>query len=263
MRRIALFSDIHGNLPALDAVLADIEAAGIDERVCLGDLVGYGPDPAGVIERVRSVGVPVVRGNYDEGIGARRGDCGCYYATEQARSDGAASYDFTVARVDDADAAWLAALPLDMRAEEAGARILLTHGSPRKINEYLLPDRTDAQLFRLAHDASADVVCVGHIHIPYHRAVRSAGGDVVHYVSSGSVGKPKDGDPRACWVELLLGRETEVRRAAPGDEAIDCAGASPVWVGAVVHRVSYAVDEVADTMRAVGLPETLVRALLR
>jgi predicted phosphodiesterase len=261
MRRIALFSDIHGNLPALDAVLADVDAAGVVERVCLGDLVGYGPDPAGVIERVRGLGIPVVIGNYDDGVGGRRGQCGCYYATEQAKADGAASYDFTAARVGDVDGAWLVSLPFEYRIVEGTARVLMTHGSPRKINEYLLPDRSDAQLARLAETAAADIVCVGHVHVPYHRAVPS-GDALVHYVSSGSVGKPKDGDARACWVELLLGSQAEVRAAAPDDVAAAAAGASETWVATRTHRVGYPVAEVAEAMRAAGLPETLAAALL-
>ncbi len=194
MRHIALFSDIHGNMPALDAVLADIDAAGIDERYCLGDLVGYGPEPVGVIDRTRESGIPTIMGNYDEGIAQRRGECGCYYATDQARADGVASYEYTESLVDDADASWLLALPRELRLEHGGLRVLLAHGSPRKINEYLLPDRTDEQLARLAEAASADVVCIGHIHVPYHRSLALAGGSLIHYVSDGSVGKPKDGD---------------------------------------------------------------------
>ncbi len=260
MRRIAIFSDIHGNLPALEAVLADIDLAGIAERICLGDLVGYGPDPSGVIAAVRDLGIPVILGNYDDGVGNRRGECGCYYATAQARSDGAASYEFTSARVSDADALWLAGLQREHRVIEGGARVLFAHGSPRKINEYLLPDRTDAQLARLAAAAEADVVCVGHVHVPYHRDV-VVEGTHVHYVSSGSVGKPKDGDVRACWVELVLGTRSEVI-ACCDDAAAGPAGTSDVWVGALVHRVEYAVGEVAEAMREAGLPQTLVAALL-
>ena len=240
MRRIALISDIHGNLTALDTVLADITACGIDELYCLGDLVGYGPDPAGVIDRIRALAIPTIMGNYDSGVGERRGECGCYYASEQARSDGAASYAFTERLVDDERAAWLAALPREIRFEEGGVRVLLAHGSPRKINEYLLPDRTDELLARLAHDADVDVVCVGHVHIPYHRTLPGADG-VIHYVSSGSVGKPKDGDPRACWAELLIGDAGEV--------------------SARFHRIAYDIDEVATEMRYAGLPETLITAL--
>src|SRR5450759_5264139 len=96
MHRLALISDIHGTLPALDAVLSDIEAHDLGTATyCLGDLVGYGPDPSGVIERIRGLGMPTIRGNYDDGVGNRRGQCGCYYATDQAKQDGAASYAFT------------------------------------------------------------------------------------------------------------------------------------------------------------------------
>jgi len=178
MRRFALISDIHGNLPALDAALADIETHGLGSATyCLGDLVGYGPDPAGVIERIRSLDISTIRGNYDDGVGNRRGECGCYYVTDQAKQDGAASYVFTDGAFSDEDHVWLSALPDEIRLEAEGLRVLLAHGSPRKINEYLLPDRTDAQLIRLAVQADADLVCVGHVHVPYHRAMTPRTGD--------------------------------------------------------------------------------------
>ena len=243
MKRIALFSDVHGNLPALDAVLADIAKAGIGGRnvFCLGDLVGYGPDPAGVVARMRGAGIRTIRGNYDDGVGNRRGQCGCYYVTEQAKLDGAASYTFTDAALSDDDHGWLASLPTSIRFEFGDLKVLLVHGSPRKINEYLLPDRTDEFLARLADAADADVVCVGHVHIPYHRIVEGQHGRRIDYVSVPSVGKPKDGDPRAGWTEVLL----------------DFDGS----VVAETHRVDYDVDAVAAAMVAAGLPGTLAEAL--
>lgn len=262
MRRLAVFSDIHGNIGALEAVLADIDASGVTERYCLGDLVGYGAEPAAVIERVRALGIPTIRGNYDDGVGKRRGECGCYYATPEARADGEASYAWTDAALDDADHEWLAALPDELRLDTGGVRVLLAHGSPRKINEYLLPDRTDAQLARLAVAAEADVVCVGHIHIPYHRALLAENGAHIHYVSSGSVGKPKDGDPRACWVEIVIGTPDEVDAQAPDDAAAECA-AGGLWVGVVVHRVAYDIEAAAEAVIAAGLPARLAEALRR
>lgn len=265
MRRFALYSDVHGNSVALDAVLRDIDESDLAERYCLGDLVGYGPDPAGVIERVRTEGRPVLRGNYDQGVGDRSGSCGCYYATDQERSDGAASYAFTARAVGDDDAAWLTRLPSEIRFEEAGVRVVLTHGSPRRINEYLLLERAERQLARLAQDAEADLVCCGHVHIPYHRSFAAEPGDpdgsVVHYVNAGSVGKPKDGDPRACWVELLIGAPDEVGREAPDDAHAARAGAGDTWVGVVVHRVAYDVESVAFAIAAAGLPATLADTL--
>ena len=136
----------------------------------------------------------------------------------------------------------------------------MAHGSPRKINEYLLLDRKDGQLARLADQAGADVVCIGHIHIPYHRTLIAADGRRVHYVSSGSAGKPKDGDPRACWVEIALGTQAEIA-AAMNDIAAGPAGATGTWAGAAVHRASYDIEDVAIAMSAAGLPASLADAL--
>jgi predicted phosphodiesterase len=259
IRRVALLSDVHGNLAALDKVLADIASCGCGETYCLGDLVGYGPDPSGVVERMRERAIPTIRGNYDDGVGKRLGNCGCFYDSEQARTDGTASYVFTDKTLNADDHAWLAALPDNVRLEAAGLRVLLTHGSPRKINEYLMPERPSAQLARLADNAEADVVCVGHVHMPYHRVVTADDGRRVHYVNAGSVGKPKDGDPRACWVELLLVPPDEAD--VPFADEIEAAGADRALVGTIVHRVNYDVDAVAARMVAVGLPQRLAAQL--
>lgn len=272
MRRVALYSDVHGNPAALQAVYADIAREGIAERYCLGDLIGYGPDPVGAIDLVRGSGDRTVRGNYDEGVASRAGGCGCYYGTDQAKSDGERSYDFTDARLDDESADWLLGLESQIELTHGDARILLVHGSPRRINEYLLPDRTEKQLTRLAQEAGADAVCHGHIHIPYHRsfpavadAIRGAQGadlmGTLHFVSSGSVGKPKDGDARAGWVELVIGDEAEVKGASFDDDAAASLGTTDLWFGTLFHRVKYDLEAVAAAMREAGLPETLISAL--
>ena len=265
MRRIALYSDIHSNLSALDAVLADIEAHGIAERYCLGDLVGYGPDPSGVIARVRATGDPVIRGNYDDGVGKRAGNCGCYYPTPEAKADGEASYAFTDAALDEGEHAYLAGRADDVRLEIDGARVLLCHGSPRRINEYLMLDRPDSNLAKLADIGTADVVCVGHIHVPYHRVVTADDGRAVHYVSDGSAGRPKDGDPRACWAELVFGTKAEVNKACGGDRSAGPVGMpgehERVWLGVAFHRVAYDVEGVAAAVVAAGLPARLAETL--
>lgn len=241
MRRIALYSDIHANAPALESVLADIVCTGISERYCLGDLVGYGADPSGVIARVRATGDPTIRGNYDDGVGKRSGSCGCYYLTAEDKAVGAESYTRTDAALDDAEHDYLAQLPDDIRFDVENARVLLCHGSPRRINEYLMPDRPDDNLAKLADIGGADVVCVGHVHIPYHRVLTAPDGRAVHYVSDGSVGKPKDGDPRPCWAELVFGTKAEVNKVCEGDRAAGPVGmpgeAERVWLGVVFHRV--------------------------
>lgn len=261
MRRIALISDIHGNDVALEAVLGDIDRVGIDETYCLGDLVGYGPSPAVVVSRIRAAGIPTVMGNYDEGVGGRLGGCGCFYASEQAKLDGEASYAFTVGALVEADLAWISALPPHIRLEVDGLRILLAHGSPRRVNEYLLPDRPERQLIRLADEANADIVCVGHTHTPYHRALIDEGGRRVHYINSGSVGKPKDGDPRAGWVEVVIGPPTAVQSIIADDGAMGPTATGESWIGMNVHRVGYDVPSVAVRMDSAGLPRSLGEAL--
>lgn len=242
MRRIALYSDIHANVPAYEAVVADIDAAELEERYCLGDLVGYGEQPSAIVQRMREVGHPVVRGNYDDGIGNRLGECGCYYGTAEAAAEGKRSYARTDAALDDAERDFLAALIDDVRFREQGARVMLCHGSPRLIYEYLMPDRPDSNLSKLADEAEADVVCVGHVHIPYHRRLTGSDGRQVHYISDGSVGLPRDGDPRGCWAELVFGTEDEVRQACPEDEAAGPVGTAygdRLWLGALFHRVAF------------------------
>lgn len=86
--RLAVFSDIHGNILALNEVLADLMKQGCDAVYCLGDLVGYGPRPNEVIETIISSGIPTVMGNYDEGVGYERGDCGCAYTTDVEKENG-------------------------------------------------------------------------------------------------------------------------------------------------------------------------------
>jgi predicted phosphodiesterase len=223
--------------------------------------MGYGPDASAVIERVGGRGIPCVRGNYDDGIGNRRGDCGCHYATEQARVEGGRSYAFTDAALDEGEHARLAALPDELRLDVDGLRVLLVHGSPRKVNEYLLPDRSDEQLARLADGAGADVVCCGHVHMPYHRVVRGADSRPVHYVNSGSVGKPKDGDPAAAWVEVLIGSPDEIAAATPHDAAAGPTAVPALELAAVPHRVTYDVDAVAVRLLAAGLPAAFADAL--
>lgn len=242
MRRIALYSDIHANVPALEAVLGEMVCSGVSERYCLGDLVGYGEDPSGVIARVRATGDAVIRGNYDDGVGKRSGSCGCYYPTEQDKALGDESYARTDAALSGAEHEYLASLRDDIRLGADGVRILLCHGSPRRINEYLMPDRPDDNLAKLADIGEADVVCVGHVHIPYHRVVTADDGRAVHFVSDGSVGKPKDGDPRGCWAELVFGTKAEVNAACAEDHSagpVGMPGGERHWLGVVFHRVSF------------------------
>ena len=195
--RVAFFSDVHSNLPALEAVLDHIAAVGVDQRYALGDLVGYAPWPNEVLERLQVEGITSVMGNYDEGTGFDLAECGCAYTNPTETALGDESFAWTKAHTSDANRAWLRSLPRETRFEADGKRYLLVHGSPRRINEYLYEDKPDATFARIAAGAKADVIVCGHTHRPYDKPVGAA-----RFINDGSAGKPKDGNPRACWAFL-------------------------------------------------------------
>jgi len=192
--RYAFFSDIHSNIYALESVLADISTTGVDERYALGDLVGYAPWPNEVLDRLRGEAIPVVMGNYDDGTGFGRDECGCAYTHPVEKALGEAGFAWTKAHTSDANKAWLRTLAPQIRLEVGDVRFLLVHGSPRKMNEYLYEDKPDSTFARIAADAGADVIVFGHTHRPYEKTVAGT-----RFINDGSAGKPKDGDPRACW----------------------------------------------------------------
>ena len=226
--RIAIFSDIHGNLAALDAVLADIHRQQVDAVYCLGDLVGYAPFPNEVTDRIRREQIPTIMGNYDDGVGFDREECGCAYREAGERMRGQQSLEWTKTHVTPENAAFLRSLVPEIRTAADGRRFLLVHGSPRKMNEYLFEDRPLASFQRLAAASNADVIVFGHTHKPYTKLV----GDV-WFVNVGSVGKPKDGDWRACYAIL--------------DVAVEPPAS---FVG-----VPYDVAAIADAIRASELPD--------
>ena len=193
-QRFAVFSDVHGNLPALEAILADIERREVTRTVCLGDLVGYGPAPNEVAQLVRERAIPSLMGNYDQGIGFETGDCGCVYKTDEQRAEGAASLAWTQEVASEEAKAYLRSLEDHFVLQAPGGDILAVHGSPRRINEYLFEDRPASAMARMAHDYPYAAILCGHTHVPYVRRVN----DTV-FVNVGSAGRPKDGDWRVCY----------------------------------------------------------------
>lgn len=249
---IALLSDIHANLPALEATLADIDQHQPDAIYCLGDLVGYNAWPNEVIDVLRARKIPVIKGNYDEGVGMNSDDCGCAYKTEDDKAMGQISIAFTNRAMHEAQRNYLRNLPahlaLDFRFVGGDAlRVLLVHGSPRKINEYLFEDRDDKSLLRMMNDARADVMAFGHTHKPWHRAIPYDDNGVTRYrhaINTGSVGKPKDGDIRACWVMLHIDTQSDRRDAKS--------------ISVTFNRVSYDMEQAAQAMAQCGIPAPYV-----
>ena len=216
--RIALFSDIHSNLPALEAFFKSVNEQKPDAIYCLGDLVGYNIWPNEVINEIRKRGIPTIAGNYDQGMGLMSDDCGCAYKTEPEKDMGKASISFTNSILQPDERSYLRTLPahikLEFQLNHDKLNLLLVHGSPRKINEYLFEDRDEKSLLRIMEDADADIMCFGHTHKPYHRIVPTEISENTHYrhaINIGSVGKPKDGNPDGCYVILNINPDSTIK----------------------------------------------------
>ena len=228
MDRVAVLTDVHANLPALQAALGRIDELGIDRVLCGGDLVGYGPHPNEVCALIEERAIPTIYGNYDYAIGRDLEDCGCAYVTPHDRELGQRSVAWTLEHTGAAAKAFLRELPFDLRLAVGDRAVHLVHGSPRKVNEYLFEDKPARLYERLAAAEEADALVFGHTHRPW---VRDHGG--VRFVNCGSVGKPKDGDPRAAFA-VLEARAGELRVA--------------------IERVPYDAEAVAREVAAAGLP---------
>jgi putative phosphoesterase len=233
---VAVITDIHANLPALEAALERIEELGIERVYCGGDLVGYGPHPNEVCALIEDRSIPTIYGNYDYAIARELEDCGCAYVTQHDRELGQRSVDWTLAHTDRRAKDFMRDLPFELRFEVGEKAVHLVHGSPRKVNEYLFEDKPDSLYERLAAAEEADVLVFGHTHKPW---VREHGG--VLFVNCGSVGKPKDGDPRGAFAILRPeGRE----------------------VGVTIERVLYDAEAVATEVAAAGLPGEFAEKLV-
>lgn len=236
--RYALISDIHANLPALDAVLAHIAERAPDTPIYhLGDLVGYAPWPNEVVAKLRDWGIPGVSGNYDSTVAAGYKHCGCKYEDPRQEALSHVSYAWTLEHTTDATKRWLGRLPfrIDLRplgGHTTGPTIVLLHGNSALNTVYVHEDRPDEFLEKMGAAVGAkrgDVICFGHTHKPWRREV---GG--VHYVNTGSVGRPKDGDSRAGYVLLDV---------TPGEA-----------VAAQFVRIAYDVERTAAAIATAGLP---------
>lgn len=234
--RYALISDIHSNFPALRAVLADIDKRAPDATYHLGDLTGYAPWPDETVALLRERGIQGIAGNYDSTVATDYKHCGCKSENPHQEELSHLSYEWTRSRTSQETKRYLASLPfrIDIRplgGHTAGPTVTLVHGNQALNTVYVTSDRPDAFLEKMASGIGAlagDVVCFGHTHIPWHRVVAG-----IHFVNTGSVGRPKDGDWRAAYVILSVdGSSVEVEFV----------------------RVEYDVDEAAEGIRVSDLP---------
>lgn len=211
--RLAVFGGIYNNYLALDAVLADARAAGVDEVLCLGDVGAFGPHPNRSVEALRDSGIPTVQGNYDHSVGTNADDCQCGYMDPRDNHYARISYGYTLENTNADNRAWLAALPPFIERTIHGSRLHLCHGSPRRFNEFLWESTTPEPFIRrLLADTGTDVIVCAHTGIPWTRWIEPGRG----VVNVGAIGRPdNDGDPAVHYVILSASRDSlrsELRR---------------------------------------------------
>ena len=233
--KFALISDIHANLPALEAVLRDIDGRYPDAIYHLGDLVGYAPWPDETVALIDQRRIFGISGNYDSTVATNYKHCGCKYEDPHQEELSHISYDWTREHCSLQTKLYLGALPfrIDVRplgGHISGPTLVLVHGTPTLNTVYWTEDRSEDFCMNMAKHAGAregDVIAFGHTHLPYHRVVSG-----IHFVNTGSVGRPKDGDWRAGYVLLELGTETNVEFV----------------------RVEYDLQKATEAIRASDLP---------
>ncbi|MCF2442585.1 metallophosphatase family protein [Dyadobacter sp. CY345] len=237
--RIALLSDIHANLPAFEAVLEDLEKQKPDAVYCLGDLVGYNVWPNQVIGLIRSHGIATIAGNHDLKVAK------ILPSQDECSTEKSSEYAYKL--VGNKEREYLLTLPrhlkLEFQLNDDSLNMLLVHGSPRSINEYLLEELPEDYMSEMLKEFKTDILCFGHSHKPYHRIINSGenGADHFHHlINTGSVGKPKDGDVRACYVILT----------------IDASASTKTRYGIQVDfiRVKYDVEKAAQAVELSLLP---------
>jgi putative phosphoesterase len=234
--KVALIGDIHANLPALEAVLDHARSQSIVKVWNVGDSVGYGPFPDEVVQLLRKDNnVLSVLGNYDCKVLEFKQKKEKWRKSKHP--DKYLAFKWTYEHLSKKNRKYLRFLSQEVRMKVKGHRILLTHGSPASDSEPLTPDTPDARLRELTKKLKADIVVVGHSHVPFVRQV-----DDVWFINTGSVGRPDDGDPRACYAILRFEEDGfQVQH----------------------YRVAYDVERTVAAIREHNLPEAFAQMFLQ
>lgn len=236
--RIAVFGGIYSNHLALAEAMADARARSAEALFCLGDLGAFGPNPDKIFPLLLENGVHVVQGNYDHSVGDDRPDCQCGYTDPRDNHFAQLSYNYTRARTSPQHKTWLRALPQAVRVRLGRYRVLMCHGSPRRMNEFLWESTTPTHFLERLLDAyAADVILATHTGIKWHRPV----GGGRHFVNVGVLGRPENDGRTHVWYALLT--------AAP-DLAVEFV------------PVHYDHKALADEMRREDLPPEFIETIL-
>jgi putative phosphoesterase len=233
--KVALIGDIHANLPALEAVLAQIENRSVDGIWNVGDWVGYGAFPDEVVKRLWDHEVVSIRGNYDTKV--------LKFPKEKKKwrkkkiPQKWLAFKWAYEQLSPEARGYLAGLPKEIRLQVAGKRVLITHGSPETTKEHVTPETSAVRFRELAEMSNADLVIFGHSHVPFARQAEG-----VWFINPGSVGRPDDGDPRASYAILEF---------------------TPTGPEVSHYRLAYDLQRTVAAIRENGLPEAFAQMMVQ
>jgi predicted phosphodiesterase len=256
-QRIGLFGGVYSNYLALEALLNDAKQRGIQRLYCLGDLGAFGPFPDRVCQILREKSIPIVQGNYDNSIGNGLADCQCGYTDPRDNYFAKLSYDYTFRHTSDDNKIWLQKLSPEIQIRIGRHRILLCHGSPRRMNEFLWETTTsDAFLNWLFQKYEADIIVGTHTGLHWHREISPD----KHFVNCGVIGRPpNDGQTTVVYTIIsfeaagLVNGGSEVSRPIPANSS-SCLRIEFV-------RLAYDYERLAFEMTHEGLPEEFVATI--
>ena len=238
--RIACFGGVYNNYLALEDAVSDARRRNVDAMYCLGDMGAFGPHPDRVFPILHDNDVLCLQGNYDDSIGSALDDCQCGYTDPRDNHFAQISYDYTLANTSEENRAFLRSLPKTRRVELGGLRVLLCHGSPRKVNEFLWESTSSTHFLEsLLRDHDADVVAATHTGIKWQRAVS----ETKYFVNVGVLGRPENDGHTNVWYTVL-------QASSPGELQVE------------FIPVRYDHQRLANEMRDEGLPAEFVETVL-
>jgi predicted phosphodiesterase len=242
---IAVFGGCYNNYLALEATIADARRRGAQALFCLGDMGGFGPYPDRVFPLLWENEVFCIQGNYDHSIGHRLNDCACGYTDPRDNYYAQISYDYTFTHTAEQYKDWLRDLPPQSRFMFANRRLLLVHGSPRRVNEFLWESTSpDRFLIKLLNDYEADVLLCTHTGIQWKRELPD--GRLV--VNVGAIGRPPNDGKTTVWYALLT--------ALPREQLTD------PYLMCELLPVAYDYERLAADMREEKLPEEFIETIV-
>jgi predicted phosphodiesterase len=237
-KRIAVFGGVYNNYLALEAAIRDAKRRGVDALYCLGDLGAFGPHPDRVFPLLHEDDVQCIQGNYDNSIGNGLSDCQCGYTDPRDNYFARLSYEYTFQHTSPANRAWMSNLPMQRRIQLGKYRLLMCHGSPRRMNEFLWESTCSTHfLDHLARTHDTDVILTTHTGIKWQRELS----DDRRFINVGVLGRPEN-DGRTCvWYAILDAR---------------------VALSVEFVPVVYDHERLAQEMREERLPEEFVETVL-